>query len=526
MKIMRVKQPDGTLVNIPIGMEAAASAVSTHNSNTSAHADIREQISQLSSEIATVPDYWQNALDEGVESINAALCTAGYNKSSFLFYSDAHWNANSQMSPRLLKYLYEHTGMTKTFFGGDIVYNEGTDYETMAYLWDWRNQLKGLPNHHSVVGNHDDGNNTANNLFPEKYVYGFLLSAEETPDIVRGDGLYYYIDSPAEKTRYLFLDTAYKGATTEQQTFVREALIDTHEGWHIVVVSHIWYNTIYTTTPPSVGDINPNASVFLTMFDNYNSRSGDFAECSGWVEFCIGGHTHRDYDGTSGTGIPIILVETDSRDVRNGRTEAQYKYTAGTATESSVNGIIADYDNHKIYVVRIGRGESRDITVTNYVVEYTNQLPISTGTGTAIYGGDYDGNGVNDGYQQNTRLGSDGTDRTGVAGIYATGYIPVKYGDMVYLKNCQMLKGATNNQVAFYGADKKILLRGTTGITRNITDLMVTYWGGAFDENNCLTQIKMADSSNAFDLSSVAFVRFGGNYLGADSIITVNEEIE
>jgi hypothetical protein len=53
MKIMRVKQQDGTLVDIPIGMEAA-SAVSTHNSNTSAHADIREAISQLSSEKVNV----------------------------------------------------------------------------------------------------------------------------------------------------------------------------------------------------------------------------------------------------------------------------------------------------------------------------------------------------------------------------------------------------------------------------------------------------------------------------------------
>lgn len=50
MKIMRVKQQDGTLVDIPIGVDTASSAVSAHNTNTSAHADIREQINQLFSE--------------------------------------------------------------------------------------------------------------------------------------------------------------------------------------------------------------------------------------------------------------------------------------------------------------------------------------------------------------------------------------------------------------------------------------------------------------------------------------------
>lgn len=160
-------------------------------------------------------------------------------------------------------------------------------------------------------------------------------------------------------------------------------------------------------------------------------------------------------------------------------------------------------------------------------VSYTNLLPLSTkADSNAIYGGDYDGNGVNDGYQKNTRIGSDGTDRTGATGIYATGYIPVKFGDVVYFENCQILKNATNNYVAFYGADKIPLKKGTTAIVRAITYVMESYWGGVFDENDYLTQIKMADSSNTFDISKVAFVRFAGNYLGADSIITVNEEIE
>ena len=323
--------------------------------------DKNEIVDTVVKEFDKIPNYWVEELEKGAKAINTALCEAGRNKSAFLFYTDVHWNYGSQMSPVLLKYLYEHTGLTKTVFGGDIVNDEGTDYETMKYLWDWRNMVKCLPNHHSVVGNHDDGNGI-NNLFSEQYVYGYLMAPEETPDIVSdGKGLYYYIDSPSEKTRYLYLDTAYKGVTNDQIEFVKSALIDTLDDWHIVAISHIWYEMDYSANPPVISGLDSGASKLLSMFDDYNSRKGEYTGCNAWVEFCIGGHTHIDYDGVSSTGIPIILCETDSKHVRSG-----LDFTPGTTTEASVNGIVANYNERKIDIIRIGRGESRQIPITSY----------------------------------------------------------------------------------------------------------------------------------------------------------------
>ena len=193
---------------------------------------------------SSIPEYWQAELDQGVKDINTTLLEAGRNKSAFLFYTDVHWNGGAQMAPTLLKYLYQNTGMAKTFFGGDIVADESTNYSAMEYLWNWRSQIKDLPNHHSVPGNHDDGNAT-NNLFSEDYVYSFLLAPEETPDMVWGDGLYYYIDNPTEKTRYLFLDTACYTDAAEQKEFVKQALISASANWHIVVVAHAWVQPDY-----------------------------------------------------------------------------------------------------------------------------------------------------------------------------------------------------------------------------------------------------------------------------------------
>lgn len=313
-------------------------------------------------EEAAVPAYWREALESGAEAINTAMTAAGYNKAAFLFYSDAHWDYGSQMAPVLLKWLYRHTGMTKTIFGGDIVNGEAADYAAMSYLWDWRCRLKELPNHHSVVGNHDDGNAT-NDLFSERYVYGYLLAAEETADIVRPDsGLWYSIDNPAEKTRYLYLDTAYQGLSVlpdAETAFINAALLGTPAGWHIVVAAHIWYLPDYDQSdvrPIPVTGMSGSAAQLSTILDNYNARAGAFADCGGKVEFCVGGHLHRDYDGTTPGGIPIVLVETDSYHIRS-----SLPVIAGTTTEASVNGIICDYDQSKITVVRVGRGESREI---------------------------------------------------------------------------------------------------------------------------------------------------------------------
>lgn len=322
-----------------------------------------------------VPSYWLAEVQKGAREINTAMAEAGRNKSAFLFYTDSHWSFSSQQSPALLKYLYMHTGINRTIFGGDIVWDEGSDYRTMAYLWDWRSQIKDLPNHHSVVGNHDDGN-TTNYLFDEDYVYSYLLAPEEVSGIVRGEkGLYYYLDSTCEKTRYLFLDTAFQTIMyyPDQVQFLIDSLESVPEGWHVVVIAHRWYDVDYDNEYSADFTLSYEADLILDVLDAYNSRTSgiarsymsltddtvskihyNFKESKGKVEFCIGGHIHRDFDAVSKGGIPIIHVETDSYNVRSG-----LERDDETINESSVNGIIADYDAKKVTVVRIGRGESR-----------------------------------------------------------------------------------------------------------------------------------------------------------------------
>lgn len=474
----------------------------------------------------TVPDYWKSELEAGAKAINAAICAAGFNKSSFLFYSDSHWDYGAKMSPTLLKYLYLNTAMSKTFFGGDIVNTEAADADTMAYLWDWRKQIKDLPNHHSVAGNHDDGNST-DHLLPIDYVYGYLMAAEETPDIVRGaTGLYYYIDSPGERTRYLFLDTGcydLNALSDAQSTFIKEALKSAPSGWHIVVVSHIWYvpdYNQYDIRPIPIAGLSDTASAVAAILDNYNSRSGEFSGCGATVEFCIGGHVHRDYTGTTNGGIPIIVVETDSWHIRSGETN-----TAGTATEASVSGIVADYDSDTLTVIRVGRGSS-------FTVD------LSSGESTDIPGGgdtgdDSGDNGGNEpvvpdpepepepepepdnlldsvGYQTGYRLNSSGK-ATGRADRSITGFINAGVGDTIYFKNVTTVNGDYGRNIAHY--------------TSNSEDAFIT--GKSYLMEDSVCQFWPDGELKSFTIGEIGtqWVRFCFAGITDDSIITKNEPL-
>lgn len=326
------------------------------------------------SESVAVPDYWLEHLADKASAIQTAMEKAGRHKSAFLWYTDAHWpNGNSKVSPALLKYLYEHTPMNKCIFGGDIIGDSLlATRNDMEYLYEWRKAIKGLPNHHSVFGNHDKFDSSSVDYEDDNYRYAFLLAPEESPDMVMGDGNYYYIDNPAEKTRYLYLDyiTGDQTGMMAQGQFVVDSLKSTPEGWHIVAIAHRWWQ-YNSSSAPLTGKIPTYETEILSVFDAYNARttrSGsnyfyaqDFTAAKGKVEFCIGGHIHVDYDIESAGGIPVIITTSDTNQNRVHDSTVD-SGTVGTTTEAAVFGIIADYtdaDNTKINVIGVGRGTSR-----------------------------------------------------------------------------------------------------------------------------------------------------------------------
>ena len=478
-----------------------------------------------------LPEYWLTHLEERIDDIREAMELAGRNKSTFLFYSDAHWDNGGKMSPQLLNYLTQYTAINKTIFGGDIVSTEPTvetlsDRAIMEYLWDWRSQIRDL-NHYSVLGNHDDGNgNTAtggptNSIFTMDYVYSFLFAPEESNDIYRGGDSYYYLDDKSEKTRYLFLDTTYESManlSTEQADFIKEALKGTQADWHIIVISHAWYNADYDAyynlgiKPIPISGLTTPGSQILAILDSYNAREGEFSDAKAKVEFCIGGHVHIDYVGKSTGGIPVILCETASLNTRG-----TISGKVGTITETAVSGIIANYKTNVLTVVRVGRGESFEVDLlTGTKIENSNEDDDNTSEPS------YTNVLETVGWTENVRLsGSNGSEKEN-PGSYTTGFIKAKSGDVIYLKNVNMPDSDENYASMVYHFDgDKVFITGY-GYNSEILSEATVSSTMTYDENGWCTKFVVQSSAS---LDAMVYIRITCLGIDETSIITVNEPI-
>lgn len=144
--------------------------------------------------------------------------------------------------------------------------------------------------------------------------------------------------------------------------------------------------------------------------------------------------------------------------------------------------------------------------------KYTNQLPISTDTDGTVF------NGV--GYKADSYLSSGNVGTK--SGYYATGFIPVKAGDTIYFKNCTIQADQSYHRFCFYKSDKTYFTIKGMVSSQLPADTKVTIVYG--DDGNVASITFAGDGYYA--TNDLGYIRFCCSYLGADSIVTVNEPIE
>lgn len=474
--------------------------------------------------IDIIPEYWKSYLASKATEISSALSAAGENKSAFLWYTDAHWTTNYGTSPVLLKYLSKHTGMQKTFFGGDIAQGKSGE---IAVLTAWQELVKEIPNHHSVLGNHD---NQVTDLPSSKS--DFFFGHERTSDVVYGTDEtngknYYYIDNHIEKTRYICLSTGRMWTYEDEIEWCIGALNGVPEGWHIVVISHLWLNCDYNNGASIITTPENYTQVYLSLFDAYNSRargttsmgskSYNFVDAKANIEFVIGGHVHQDYDFTTNTGIPVILTECDGYGERDDISVAQ----KGTISENCMYAIIADYNLRSVKVINVGRGDTRSVVLPGEIVPeepaYTNQLAIAIDETGAIY------NGI--GYKPNIRINSS-MEETSAPGWYMTGYIPAKKYDVLYFANMEYMDISGDGgeyprtMMAFYNESFVKIGQTANHYLPNHTPEIAM--GPAYGDNGDVIQMTVPNWGGD---ETITYIRLCCGYLDGNSIITVNEPI-
>lgn len=512
------------------------------------------------------PDYVLTAADALAKK---AVNHIGADNIVFAVMADAHLgyytdtgNAAGKQAGQALKRLNERCAL-------DFVAHVG-DYTTGAYNTTVESAMRDMADYQLLigskfpgrqtwcVGNHDDApyQATANRMSQTQVYAAISRKNLASNGYVPDNAAYGYMDFPALRLRLIYLDThdrrswgsAQVGAgenctflnvenisAAQLQWLADHALnfsgVDDPSKWSILVLSHAVLATSGTYTDPS-GTVHPcNTANAATLLKAYaTKKSGSITHGGVTVNYnftavtpagiigCIHGHEHRYANEIVGGAFLSICCPN----IMNGRERVSadgntYTKTAGTANGTSFCVFSINRADKKIYVDHYGPGIDREFDYT--VIDpsapsYTNLLPSATDTDGSIY------NGV--GWEKGYRLGSDGAP-TGQNDSYLTGFIPVKFGDVVHLKNVKWQNGVTtglnsgNQRVSFYDANK-IHLGQTNAIGLGGT------LSGVKDDNNIWTQFTVKNFSGV-TLDNAAYFRLNCAEISGDSIITVNEEI-
>ena len=289
-----------------------------------------------------VPSYYFPYLDQKCERIKQLLEASGGD--AFIFCTDQHFNqGNAGQSFKLINYVANKCRITKLFMGGDLT--DGWDAE---HSDEFRRAIDGR--YYFINGNHEymRQGSTAEKL---AYLNEALADNLQMGDYLRN---YYYVDNPKKQMRYIVLNgfdedsgTWKQGYEADQMTWLTTVAMDIPTGWHMIILSHIFYSCA-SMTDPTLGRNAWAEHVLDTIDEQANASS---------VLCIVCGHTHVDGIGSTTGGIPVLITACDKNKRYN--PDAGYEWwlvnrVDGTVWEQLFDVCVVDLTNSKITAVRIG----------------------------------------------------------------------------------------------------------------------------------------------------------------------------
>lgn len=190
-----------------------------------------------------IPNYYNanNYLTNKIDTLlERSLTITG---DSFIFITDYHAHKNAGHSPAIIEKIYNQTGISKLFCGGDIGTSTGLNgmkinAEAFATLY------RTVPHFYAVTGNHEW--KVASNSLPVgtyNSVYNYYISQMDGSVSEMSDFGDYWIDSKGAKIRYYFLNQNINAQLTDitLKWFIN-TLADVPAGYGIVVTMHNAYH--------------------------------------------------------------------------------------------------------------------------------------------------------------------------------------------------------------------------------------------------------------------------------------------
>lgn len=264
---------------------------------------------------------------------------------SFVFFTDPHvfntsfYNLDTDRNFSILKEYHTAVGSPKCICGGDWMDhedNEALACKKIAYWTGWMRE--NFKDYIPIVGNHDYNKYKTEHL---KLPYGTLRNL--TCD---GGNCYFHVDNP--NSRYYIFDSGIDSTwgsmdadRWKQIEWFANRLKDNIE--RNVLFIHIGFGT--NNVPSAFID---NLTKIANAYNNktsisLNGNTYDFSSCVGRVYCVISGHKHSDVSDV----------------VNNIRVVATINFTNGDTASFDLCAL--DYDANKLYMTRVGSGDSREV---------------------------------------------------------------------------------------------------------------------------------------------------------------------
>ncbi len=351
-----------------------------------------------------IPPYFEEHLEEKIDTIHKNQIKAGPHAPSFGMISDIHWATNRKHSAALLDRVLTDCAIPYFFNAGDLFSGQGIckPEDNIKEFIDYRKLFHKIEhkcliaegNHDAVYSLFEAPDYYAQNMsLSTFYEYYFRHQAQYTDRVFGETGTYYYVDHEFTKLRLIVLDThdIPSDETVEEgrpkyhkfrktgtgimqrqiEWFANTALDVPSPEWTVVLCTHepMCYSKNNRNEVPGYGIIMNIINAFRkhTSFEgeelydderahfssrisvDYTGRGGDFAV---WV----GGHTHYDCDLVL-DGILSVATLNDGMHNSNANPTP---HECESFREQAFDIYTIDKENHKLYITRIGAGNDRE----------------------------------------------------------------------------------------------------------------------------------------------------------------------
>lgn len=334
------------------------------------------------------------------EAVGKAAAVMGADTLNFIFVTDLHHRLGDNMLGTAARIAEAAKGLPLDFIlcGGDIGVN-GPKSEVVAAQAEIMQALAAAgPPLLAVKGNHDDNSihddalqlkGAANVIYPHE-TNSLMLDSVRHLAAFDGDGLYYYLDIPAKRTRVIVLDcidipyeladhggmrylgqSQYAFSDRQLNWFAHEALnLADKANWRVLIASHIAIiqDRVFGFDHPVA-----NGKVLwsiLTAFSKgtayVSAGAGDFPykvevdyhpQGAGRVIGCLFGHVHFD-QAVRQEGL--TMISTLNANTHRDFPEAPERLP-GTDSESAFDLMAVDFERSRLLAWRVGAGEDRSI---------------------------------------------------------------------------------------------------------------------------------------------------------------------